>query len=47
VVVETDAFDILAKGWRKPSVTPILDYVKSDFACLRVGDRRLCTRRDL
>lgn len=44
VVLRTDNFDVFANGGRAASVQPILDYVDANFTCMRVDDRRLCTR---
>jgi hypothetical protein len=45
VIVETDNFDVFAKGGRAASAIPILEYVTSSFDCLRVDDRQVCTRK--
>lgn len=44
-VVKTDAFDVFGNGGKAANVQPILNYVNSNFTCLRVEDRQLCIRK--
>jgi len=44
VILETANFNVFANGINGPNVQPILDYVSTNFNCLQIDDRRLCTR---
>ena len=45
VVLLTDAFTVFGGSSRAPYAQPLLDYVDSNFSCLRIDDRQVCTRR--
>jgi hypothetical protein len=45
VVLKTDAFDVFGNGGKAADVQPILNYVNTNFTCLRVEDRQLCVRK--
>jgi hypothetical protein len=47
VVLVTDAFTVFGSSSRAPFATPILDYVNTNFTCLRIDDRQVCTRNQL
>ena len=44
VVLLTDAFTVFGGSSRAPYAQPVLDYVGSNFSCLRIDDRQVCTR---
>jgi len=44
VVLLTDAFTVFGSSSRAPFATPVLDYVQTNFTCLRIEDRQICTR---
>ena len=45
VVLKTDAFDVFGNGGKAADVQPILNYVNTNFTCLRIDDRQLCVRK--
>ena len=44
VVLVTDSFEEFARGVNAGNARPILDYVDNSFGCIRLDDRRICTR---
>ena len=43
-VLVTDAFTVFGGSSRAPYALPVLDYVNTNFTCLRIEDRQVCTR---